>query len=208
MLMSYLFKRWLPMLAVLMALQGLCGVVGSVDVGCVSARVASVWPAPLLTVKLPVGDPTRREHWMGPVIDRAAYGEVIDFFDVYVGTWHWPAFNIADAAITIGVVIILARSLFVREKQPETSDADAAQAPSSDARAALTARSTSCAPPRGIWSKVSPSAGAMTGIVRPSCAANHLPPMNICFMESPRSGRCNVLDSRHPRARAELETRQ
>ena len=39
-------------------------------------------------------------------------------------------FNLADAAITIGVVIILARSLFVREKQPETSDADAAQAPS------------------------------------------------------------------------------
>jgi signal peptidase II len=31
---------------------------------------------------------------------------VIDFFDVYLGTWHWPAFNIADAAITCGVIIL------------------------------------------------------------------------------------------------------
>lgn len=43
---------------------------------------------------------------IGNMIDRAAYGEVIDFFDVYVGTWHWPAFNIADAAITCGVIVL------------------------------------------------------------------------------------------------------
>jgi signal peptidase II len=43
---------------------------------------------------------------IGNMIDRAAYGEVIDFFDVYLGTWHWPAFNIADAAITCGVIIL------------------------------------------------------------------------------------------------------
>ncbi len=43
---------------------------------------------------------------IGNMIDRAAYGEVIDFFDVYVGTWHWPAFNVADAAITCGVIAL------------------------------------------------------------------------------------------------------
>ena len=43
---------------------------------------------------------------IGNMIDRAAYGEVIDFFDVYVGTWHWPAFNVADAAITCGVIVL------------------------------------------------------------------------------------------------------
>ena len=43
---------------------------------------------------------------IGNMIDRAAYGEVIDFFDVYIGTWHWPAFNIADAAITCGVIVL------------------------------------------------------------------------------------------------------
>ena len=43
---------------------------------------------------------------IGNMIDRAAYGEVIDFLDVYVGTYHWPAFNIADAAISIGVVVL------------------------------------------------------------------------------------------------------
>lgn len=43
---------------------------------------------------------------IGNIIDRAAYGEVIDFLDVYVGTYHWPAFNVADAAITVGVVVL------------------------------------------------------------------------------------------------------
>jgi signal peptidase II len=43
---------------------------------------------------------------VGNMIDRAAYGEVIDFLDVYVGDYHWPAFNVADAAITVGVVVL------------------------------------------------------------------------------------------------------
>jgi signal peptidase II len=43
---------------------------------------------------------------IGNMIDRAAYGEVIDFLDVYVGEYHWPAFNVADAAITVGVIAL------------------------------------------------------------------------------------------------------
>ena len=44
---------------------------------------------------------------LGNVIDRIAYGHVIDFLDVYVGQWHWPAFNIADSAICIGAVLFV-----------------------------------------------------------------------------------------------------
>lgn len=47
---------------------------------------------------------------VGNLIDRLAYGYVIDFLDVYYETWHWPAFNIADSAITVGVVLMLAES--------------------------------------------------------------------------------------------------
>lgn len=44
---------------------------------------------------------------VGNVIDRILYGHVIDFLDIYVNTWHWPAFNIADSAISIGAVLLI-----------------------------------------------------------------------------------------------------
>jgi signal peptidase II len=44
---------------------------------------------------------------IGNFIDRVFYGEVIDFLDVYWRTYHWPAFNIADSFITIGVAIAI-----------------------------------------------------------------------------------------------------
>jgi len=44
---------------------------------------------------------------LGNLYDRVAYGEVVDFVDVYVGNWHWPAFNVADSAITIGIVVLI-----------------------------------------------------------------------------------------------------
>ncbi|MFZ2170915.1 MAG: signal peptidase II [Methylococcaceae bacterium] len=47
---------------------------------------------------------------IGNLIDRLAYGYVIDFLDVYYGDWHWPAFNVADSAITLGVMLMLAES--------------------------------------------------------------------------------------------------
>ena len=49
---------------------------------------------------------------LGNLVDRIAYGHVIDFIDLYAGGWHWPAFNIADSAITCGVVLLLADGLF------------------------------------------------------------------------------------------------
>jgi signal peptidase II len=48
---------------------------------------------------------------LGNLIDRLAYGYVIDFLDVFYKAWHWPAFNIADSAITVGVVMLLLDAL-------------------------------------------------------------------------------------------------
>jgi signal peptidase II len=44
---------------------------------------------------------------IGNLIDRVFYGEVIDFLDFYWGSYHWPAFNVADSCITIGVAITI-----------------------------------------------------------------------------------------------------
>jgi len=44
---------------------------------------------------------------LGNVIDRIIYGYVIDFIDVYYQNWHWPAFNIADSAISVGAVMLI-----------------------------------------------------------------------------------------------------
>lgn len=54
---------------------------------------------------------------IGNVIDRVLYGHVIDFLDVYVGSWHWPAFNIADSAICIGALLFVYDELRSSKKQ-------------------------------------------------------------------------------------------
>ena len=54
---------------------------------------------------------------VGNLIDRLRFGEVVDFLDVYVGAYHWPAFNVADSAITVGITIFIAH--LVLGKMPE-----------------------------------------------------------------------------------------
>lgn len=54
---------------------------------------------------------------IGNVIDRFVHGHVIDFIDIYYRHYHWPAFNIADSAICIGALLLLADS-FSNKKQP------------------------------------------------------------------------------------------
>jgi signal peptidase II len=49
---------------------------------------------------------------VGNLVDRVIYGYVIDFIDVYYGSWHWPIFNIADSAITVGAGLLLLDALF------------------------------------------------------------------------------------------------
>ncbi|CAB1275140.1 signal peptidase II [Candidatus Nitrosacidococcus tergens] len=52
---------------------------------------------------------------IGNIIDRFIHGYVIDFIDLYYKNWHWPAFNIADSAITVGVTFLVINSLAQRE---------------------------------------------------------------------------------------------
>jgi len=49
---------------------------------------------------------------VGNLLDRIFYGEVIDFIDAHIGDTHWPAFNISDTAITIGVSVLLLNVFF------------------------------------------------------------------------------------------------
>ena len=53
---------------------------------------------------------------LGNVLDRIRLGEVIDFIDIYYRTYHWPAFNVADSAISIGVILLLFRLVFAGDK--------------------------------------------------------------------------------------------
>jgi len=50
----------------------------------------------------------------GNLVDRVLYGHVIDFIDLYYGAWHWPTFNIADSAITLGAVLLILDALLGR----------------------------------------------------------------------------------------------
>ena len=51
---------------------------------------------------------------IGNVIDRIRFGAVFDFLDFHAFGFHWPAFNVADSAISVGAVILVVDSLFVR----------------------------------------------------------------------------------------------
>jgi len=51
---------------------------------------------------------------VGNLIDRTRFSAVVDFVDVYVRDWHWPAFNVADSAITVGVAALALVVVFER----------------------------------------------------------------------------------------------
>ncbi|MEA3303022.1 MAG: signal peptidase II [Pseudomonadota bacterium] len=56
---------------------------------------------------------------VGNLIDRIAYGHVIDFLLIYYQQWSWPAFNVADSAISVGVVLMLLAMFYSSPSQPE-----------------------------------------------------------------------------------------
>jgi signal peptidase II len=69
--------------------------------------------------------PTRIVGWgiglilggaLGNVIDRLIHGAVVDFVDLHAAGAHWPAFNVADSAITLGAALLILDSLFHRDK--------------------------------------------------------------------------------------------
>lgn len=53
---------------------------------------------------------------IGNLLDRIAFGRVTDFIDVFAGNFHWPAFNVADSALTIGLVLLLAAAFIQRKR--------------------------------------------------------------------------------------------
>ena len=55
---------------------------------------------------------------IGNVIDRLRFGAVVDFLDFHLAAWHWPAFNVADAAICVGVALIVIDGLLGRREMP------------------------------------------------------------------------------------------
>ena len=57
---------------------------------------------------------------LGNVIDRLRFGSVIDFLDFYLGKHHWPAFNVADSAICVGVGLFIFASIFCDDTKEET----------------------------------------------------------------------------------------
>ena len=56
---------------------------------------------------------------VGNVIDRLRLGHVVDFLDLHAAGWHWPAFNVADSAITMGAALLILDGFRRHEKKPE-----------------------------------------------------------------------------------------
>jgi signal peptidase II len=69
---------------------------------------------------------SRRTQWglslvlggaVGNAVDRILHGSVLDFLDFHAGSYHWPAFNVADSAITMGAMLVIFDLLFAHEQQ-------------------------------------------------------------------------------------------
>ncbi|MBK8535066.1 MAG: lipoprotein signal peptidase [Candidatus Competibacteraceae bacterium] len=61
---------------------------------------------------------------VGNLIDRILLGQVIDFIQLYYDRWYWPAFNIADSAITLGAVLLVLDSLGSKKSDPLKNPVD------------------------------------------------------------------------------------
>jgi len=59
---------------------------------------------------------------IGNLTDRIRHGYVVDFIDVYYRDWHWPAFNVADSAITCGVILLLLDGLVLSVSKKASAD--------------------------------------------------------------------------------------
>jgi signal peptidase II len=58
---------------------------------------------------------------LGNLIDRLRFGQVVDFLDFHAAGWHWPAFNVADSAITVGAVLLILDGFVKREGRTRSS---------------------------------------------------------------------------------------
>ena len=91
-----------------------------VTVALIVVAALAVWlwrtrqPRPALAIGMIIGGA------VGNVTDRIAYSAVADFFDFHVGSFHWPAFNVADSAIVIGILILLVDGLWSSRERTNT----------------------------------------------------------------------------------------
>ena len=91
-------------------------------VAVVIVAVLSVWlwrndrPVVAVAIGLVIGGA------LGNVVDRLRFGAVADFLDFHAAGFHWPAFNVADAGITVGAVMLVLESLFARRERPKNRD--------------------------------------------------------------------------------------
>jgi len=58
---------------------------------------------------------------LGNLIDRVRFGQVVDFLDFHAAGWHWPAFNVADSAITVGAALLILEGFVNREGRARAS---------------------------------------------------------------------------------------
>ena len=63
---------------------------------------------------------------IGNVMDRLRFGAVADFFDFYIGNWHYPAFNVADCGIVVGIALLVIDGIFFEPKRAKHKEASAA----------------------------------------------------------------------------------
>ena len=90
----------------------LAGVAGAVTLGVLVWMLRTRSPLERLALGLVAGGA------LGNIADRIARGAVVDFLDFHAWGWHWPAFNLADSAIVLGVCMLLSAALPTRRRAP------------------------------------------------------------------------------------------
>ncbi len=101
------------------AFPGKAWLLTAVSAGLLIAIVWFAWRAGPLSMMTVVGITAMLSGAVGNILDRVLYGYVVDFLDVYIGSAHWPAFNIADAMICTGVGLLVLES--VRDLRRESA---------------------------------------------------------------------------------------
>ncbi len=89
-----------------------------VAIGISAILMIWLWRLPNRSRLLPVAISLVLGGAIGNLIDRLRFGYVVDFIDVHYRGWHWPAFNVADSVIVIGVILLLIEG-FIPRKGPE-----------------------------------------------------------------------------------------
>ena len=93
---------------------------------CVVVIILLVWfvRTPRTKTALMIGLPLVIGGAIGNIVDRIRLGAVVDFLDFHYEGWHYPAFNIADCAIVIGIAILLFDSLILEQRNDKTQEAE------------------------------------------------------------------------------------